>query len=168
MDKVRQNMADVERKLGKANAIADKGDGKMTVKEVIKLARKGKSINSTMNKGITNYSAAEPTEQEAREILNQMKNIFEMEEKQMNFAVQNKSTFDKLHVAGMVKKNLLKSEESAGTLSKVMVQKSPPSLKEEAEALDSRSRKSFATTIAMYANAVGGEDQVPDKEDDSD
>jgi hypothetical protein len=56
MDKVRQCIDDVERKLTKINAITAKGANKMTVKDVLKLARKGNSINSTIKKGIKNYN----------------------------------------------------------------------------------------------------------------
>ncbi|KAH6684065.1 hypothetical protein B0J14DRAFT_663738 [Halenospora varia] len=168
MEKVRQAIDDVERKLGKINAITAKGASKMTVKDVVKLARKGNSINSTIKKGLKEYKDVEPTEQEAREILVQMRHIVEMEEKQMAFAIENKPTFDKLHCSGIVKKNLTRSEESAKALALVMVDKSPPSIRVEAEELDKRAKKSFNETMAVYSNATGGEDQMDDKIDDSD
>jgi hypothetical protein len=56
MDKVRQSIDDVERKLTKIDKITSKGASKMTVKDVIKLARKGNSINSTIKKGIKSYN----------------------------------------------------------------------------------------------------------------
>lgn len=43
----------------------------------------------------------EPTNKEAEEILEQITRIVEMEERQMDFADENKATFDKLKVAGM-------------------------------------------------------------------
>ncbi|KAH8683210.1 hypothetical protein BGZ60DRAFT_560923 [Tricladium varicosporioides] len=167
MDKVRQSINDVERKLTKIMKITEKGMEKVTVTDMIKLGQKGNSINSTIIKGKKAYEGVEPTEQEARELLTQFTRIVEMEEKQMAFTVQNKPFFEKMHVAGMVKKNLQKSEESSEAMSFMIVNKSPTCLKVEAEALDKRARKGFADTVRAFEGATGGEDQVGDKDDDS-
>jgi hypothetical protein len=58
MEKVRQTIDDVERKLGKINKIIGKGASKLTVKDVVKLARKGNSINSTIKKGMKSYAVS--------------------------------------------------------------------------------------------------------------
>jgi hypothetical protein len=52
MDKVKQSVADVERKMGKINTVMAKGAAKMSMNDMIKQARKGNSIKSTIKKGI--------------------------------------------------------------------------------------------------------------------
>lgn len=60
MDKVQQMITDVERKIGKINKIISKGANKLTAKDVLKLAQKGNSINSTIKKGIKTYGVSVP------------------------------------------------------------------------------------------------------------
>lgn len=54
-------ISDVERKIGKINKIIGKGANKLTVKDVLKVAQKGNSINSTIKKGIKTYGVSIPT-----------------------------------------------------------------------------------------------------------
>lgn len=85
----------------------------------------------------------------------------------MTFTVQNKPFFEKMHVAGMVKKNLQKSEESSKAMSYMIVDRSPASMKEEAEALDKRAKKGFADTVRAFEGATGGEENVGEGVEDS-
>ena len=52
---IEKNLSAVERKLGKANKIASKGDS-ISYKDAIKLGTKSNSIVSTIKKGIKDYS----------------------------------------------------------------------------------------------------------------
>jgi len=52
MSKVKKHLDDIERKITKVTAITSKGAENLSVKEMIKMARKGNSIQSTMKKAI--------------------------------------------------------------------------------------------------------------------
>lgn len=54
MDKVKKDLAAIERKLTKANKIVAKGSS-MKLSDAIKLGSKGNSITSTLNKGVKEY-----------------------------------------------------------------------------------------------------------------
>jgi len=108
-----------------------------------------------------------PTEEEARKTLSRMQHIVELTENQLDLMVTNRLRFEEMKVGGLVKKNMLKSRDASQDLSKVMLEKSPPSLKEEAEKLDKRRAVGFEKANKAFAEASGGEDQA-DGEDDSD
>lgn len=86
----------------------------------------------------------------------------------MKEAIQSKPQLDKIHAAGMVKKNLKKNEPQGVALMDLLVEKSSPAQKPEALELKARSRKSFDEVMKVYEGATGGEDQITDKADDSD
>jgi hypothetical protein len=96
-----------------------------------------------------------------------MKHIVDLTETQLNGLVTNKATFDKLHVGGLVKKNMAKTSAASVELSAVMLEKAPADLKPEAIALEKRRTDAFEKASAAFANAQGGEDKA-DGEDDSD
>jgi hypothetical protein len=72
----------------------------------------------------------------------------------------------RLTVAGLVKKNMAKSDEAGTELAAVMLQKAPQSIKVDSEALDKRRVVAFKKAVAAFANSSGGEDKA-DEEDDS-
>lgn len=125
MDKVNKCLDDVERKMTKLNSITSKGAENVTMKEVIKSARKGNSITATFKKGSKELSvrplstpelillhssnsandilqALSPSDPELKEILVKMDRIITLQEKSMEFTVANKPYFDKMHVSGTV------------------------------------------------------------------
>jgi hypothetical protein len=55
MDKVLKDLTDIERKLSKIDKISSKGASSLTVKEIVKLSRKGSSVASCMKKCVKNY-----------------------------------------------------------------------------------------------------------------
>jgi hypothetical protein len=55
MDKVLKHLTDIERKLSKIDKISSKGASSLNMKEMIKLSRKGSSIDSCMKKCIKDY-----------------------------------------------------------------------------------------------------------------
>ena len=59
MDKVQKDLSDIERKLGKCNKIAEKGE-KLSLGDALKLGRKSNSIISTIKKGIKDYDVSCP------------------------------------------------------------------------------------------------------------
>ncbi|CAG8954869.1 hypothetical protein HYFRA_00008555 [Hymenoscyphus fraxineus] len=170
MEKVETYLVDIERKLGKVMKISEKGPDKMTIKDMIKMTSKGNSIVKTNDKMMKEYRALTPSESQNQTIINLMKKILELQEKQMQDAIKNKPHFDKIHAAGMVKKNLKKNEPQGDALSDLLIEKSSPfpSQKSEAEAMKARSKKSFNDVMKAYEGATGGEDQVTEAVDDSD
>lgn len=57
MDKVQKHLNDIERKVGKCNKIAEKGE-KISLADAIKLGRKSNSIVSTIKKCIKDYDVS--------------------------------------------------------------------------------------------------------------
>ncbi|KAL8302194.1 hypothetical protein RB597_002515 [Gaeumannomyces tritici] len=101
MEKVQTNLDGLERKLGKANKIAAKGD-KMRMGDAIKLARKSQSMSSTMDKAVKEY--------DSRRMMAQMTHIVALSEEQVDHLIGCQGYLkDKLHVGGLVKRNLQKS-----------------------------------------------------------
>ena len=109
-----------------------------------------------------------------------------MTEEQLDLVVANKPRFESLrvggkycsfkvlwssqsntHNAGLVKKNMAKTDELSAEQEAVMFQKTPADLKPEAEKLMARRKMVFEKATAAFAQSVGGEDQA-DGEDDSD
>ncbi|KUJ14416.1 uncharacterized protein LY89DRAFT_736455 [Mollisia scopiformis] len=168
MDKVNKCLDDVERKMTKLNAITAKGASNINIKDAIKAARKGNSITATIKKGAKEFSALSPSEEELKGIIVKMDRLITQQEKQLAFTIQNKPHFDKIHISGTVRKSMQKSDGTSLELTKILVEKCPPSLKPEAEAIEKRARDSFDACYQAYSDAKGGEDLVDDKVDDSD
>lgn len=76
----------------------------------------------------------------------------------MKFAIDNKSTFDKIHVCGMIKKNLVRNEQQGNELAALLIAKTEGQEKEEAKAMGERVRKGFERTVGAYSGATGGEE----------
>ncbi|KAK8065456.1 hypothetical protein PG997_012203 [Apiospora hydei] len=168
MEKVQANIDALERKLTKANKIAAKGE-KMKVGDAIKLGRKSQSMAATINKGMKEYDDTDPTPQESQAMLTQMTRIVELTEEQVNHLIGASGYLkDKLHVGGLVKRNLIKTSEASEALSHLMVSKAPPELKAEGQALAKRRNVAFDKALAVYGNATGGDDLGNDGADDSD
>lgn len=70
-------------------------------------------------------------------------------------------------MTGLVKRNLLNSQEAGAKFSVTLNEKAPDNLKPSAQALEERRNKAFDKAVGVFANAQGGEDQA-DGEDDSD
>ncbi|KAK8111970.1 uncharacterized protein PG998_008427 [Apiospora kogelbergensis] len=153
MEKVQVNLDALERKLTKANKIAAKGE-KMKVGDAIKLGRKSQSMASTINKGMREYDDTDPTPEESQDMLMQMTRIVELTEEQVNSLIGCSGYLkDKLHVGGLVKRNLVKTSEAK--------------LKGEGQALAKRRNIAFEKALAVYGNATGGDD-LANGADDSD
>lgn len=58
MTKVKQAIADVERKLGKIDAMTSKGAKNMSVKDVLKMNAKGQSIQKTIKNGVKEFAVS--------------------------------------------------------------------------------------------------------------
>jgi len=166
LEKIQKNLSDIERKLTKAGKIASKGSD-IKLGDAIKLGSKNNAIVSTIKKGVKEYSSFDPNEEQAKAILQKMRTIVNLTETYLNLLVEHKARFESLHVGGLVKKNMAKSDEAGTELAAVMLQKAPQSIKAESEALDKRRVAAFKKAVAAFANSSGGEDKA-DEEDDSD
>ncbi|KAK6538272.1 hypothetical protein TWF694_011151 [Orbilia ellipsospora] len=166
MDKVQKNLSDIERKISKAIKILGKGEA-LKLGDAIKLGRKNNAIVSTIRKGIKEYDGANPSAVESKKVLAQMKTIVTLTETQLELLITNKPHTEKLRVGGLVKRSILKSQEASEELSKLMLDKTPEDLKSEAQALEQRRKATFEKASAVYAAAIGGEENA-DGEDDSD
>jgi hypothetical protein len=60
MDKVHKHLTDIRRKLSKIDKISSKGASSLNMKEMIKLSRKGSSVDSCMKKSIKDYEVRIP------------------------------------------------------------------------------------------------------------
>jgi hypothetical protein len=76
---------------------------------LITLGRKSNSIVSTIKKEIKDYQTFNPSEEEAKTILQQMHTIVDLTEKQLGLLVQGKAQFEKLHVGGWSRECNIKS-----------------------------------------------------------
>lgn len=74
---------------------------------------------------------------------------------------------NRFFLLGLVKRNLINSQEAGAKFSVTLNEKAPDSLKPSAQALEERRNKAFEKAVGVFANAQGGEDQ-DDGEDDSD
>ncbi|KAL8400053.1 hypothetical protein RB594_000460 [Gaeumannomyces avenae] len=165
MEKVQTNLDALERKLGKANKIAAKGD-KMKMGDAIKLARKSQSMSSTMDKAVKEYGGTDPTPVQSRRMMAQMTHIVALSEEQIDHLIGCQGYLkDKLHVGGLVKRNLQKSAESSEALSRMMLSKVPLEMREEGEAVARRRNLAFERALVAYGNATGGDDLADGAED---
>ncbi|KAK1983785.1 hypothetical protein LZ30DRAFT_652958 [Colletotrichum cereale] len=156
---VSKSLSDIERKSNKSIKIIQKGNN-INYKDAIKLGTKSNSIVSTINKGIKEYGNFNPSDEEAKKLLDQMRTIVDLTETQLTSMVANKDRFDSLKVAGLVKKNVQKTEVASKELSKVMISKAPANTKADAEALEKRREAAFSKATAAFANATGGENEA--------
>ncbi|OLN95266.1 hypothetical protein CCHL11_08112 [Colletotrichum chlorophyti] len=155
---ISKSLSDIERKVNKSIKILSKGND-LNYKDAIKLGTKSNSIVSTINKGIKNYGSFNPSEDEAKKLLNQMNSIVDLSETQLNSMVSIRAHFDKLKVGGLVKKNVTKTEAASKELSNVMISKAPASVKADAETLEKRRATAFGKATAAFEGATGGEDE---------
>lgn len=96
-----------------------------------------------------------------------MEKVVDLTEKELDLLVQGKPRIDELRVGGLVKRNLVKSQEAGIAFSKQLRDKAPADLKDTATALEDRRNKAFEKAVSTFANAQGGEDQ-DDQGEDSD
>ncbi|KAK2002556.1 hypothetical protein LX36DRAFT_567957 [Colletotrichum falcatum] len=162
---ISKNLSDIERKSTKSIKILQKGNN-INYKDAIKMGTKANSIVSTINKGIKDYGNFNPSEEEAKKLLDQMTKIVDSTETQLASTVANKDRFDSLKVAGLVKKNIQKTEAASKELSSVMISKAPASLKADGEALEKRREAAFSKATAAFATATGGEDEALGEDSD--
>ena len=98
-----------------------------------------------------------------------LEKIANVNEKQMKLARDDKPAMDKMHAAGLVKKNIAKGQETSGAFWGVMIQKSPEGeIQGSVKTLDEKLKKAVVETLKVYGDATGGEDQDIGGEDDSD
>ncbi|RDW84257.1 hypothetical protein BP6252_01847 [Coleophoma cylindrospora] len=169
MDKIFKHLGDIERKAEKIDKISGKGASSLGMKEMLKLSSKGQSISSCMKKTVKDYENVTPTEAEAQKVITIVTKITTLNEHQMKTVRDDKPAMEKMHVGGLVKKNMVKSEETSKAFWTTLVDKTPEGpLKEEIKALAARVQKAYTETYDLYANATGGEDQDIDAVDDSD
>ncbi|KAF6803320.1 hypothetical protein CSOJ01_10960 [Colletotrichum sojae] len=155
---ISKSLSDIERKVAKSNKIIAKGSD-LNYKDAIKLGTKSQSICSTIKKGIKDYGNYSPSDEEAKKLLGQMGTVVDLTETQLNSMVANKAQFDKLKVAGLVKKNVEKTEAASKELSDLMISKAPADIKSDAEALEKRRAAAFSKATGAFAGATGGEDE---------
>ncbi|KAF6831634.1 hypothetical protein CMUS01_02759 [Colletotrichum musicola] len=155
---ISKSLSDIERKVTKSNKIIAKGSD-LNYKDAIKLGTKSQSICSTIKKGIKEYGSFNPSDDEAKKLLGQMGTVVDLTETQLNSMVANKAQFDKLKVAGLVKKNVEKTEAASKELSDLMISKAPADIKSDAEALEKRRAAAFSKATGAFAGATGGEDE---------
>jgi hypothetical protein len=87
----------------------------------------------------------------------------------MKLARDDKPAMDKMHAAGLVKKNIAKGQETSGAFWGTMVQKSPEGeIKASVKALDEKVKGAVVDTLRVYGDATGGEEVDIGGEDDSD
>ncbi|KAJ4414150.1 hypothetical protein N0V82_008117 [Gnomoniopsis sp. IMI 355080] len=166
IQKVNGHIDAIDRKLGKSLKIAQKGND-LKLGDVVKLGRKTNSICSEINKSVKEYDGATPSAEEAASILKKMEKVVDLTEKELDLLVKSKARIDELHLGGLVKRNLSKSQEAGVAFSKQLLEKAPADLKDSATALEDRRSKAFEKAVSAFANAQGGEEQA-DEEDDSD
>jgi len=76
---------------------------------------------------------------------------------------------DKMHAAGLVKKNIVKGQETSGAFWKIVVEKTPEgTMRDEARELDEKVKKAVAETLRVYGDATGGEEVDIEEVDESD
>jgi hypothetical protein len=98
-----------------------------------------------------------------------LEKVASVNERQMKLARDDKPAMDKMHVAGLVKKNISKGQETSGAFWGVVIEKSPEGvIKGEVKALEERVKRAVVETLRVYGDATGGEDQDIGGEDDSD
>jgi hypothetical protein len=79
-----------------------------------------------------------------------MNTIVNLTETQLGLLTEHKAQFDKLHVAGLVKKNMQKSDQAGSELAAIMLAKAPASIKAESETLDARRVAAFKKATGVY------------------
>jgi hypothetical protein len=96
--------------------------------------------------------------------------IATVNEKQMQLARDDKEAMEKMHAAGLVKKNIAKGQETSSGFWKVMVEKSPEGVvRDEVRALEEGVKRAVAETLRVYGDARGGEEvDIEGGEEDSD
>ncbi|GKT44566.1 uncharacterized protein ColSpa_04747 [Colletotrichum spaethianum] len=156
---ISKSLSDIERKVTKSIKILQKGSD-LNYKDAIKLGTKSNSIVSTINKGIKDYGNFNPSDSDAKKLLDQMKTIVDLTETQLTSMVSNKGRLESLKVGGLVKKNVQKTEVASKELSNVMTAKAPANLKAEAEALEKRREAAFSKANAAFASSTGGENDA--------
>jgi hypothetical protein len=110
-----------------------------------------------------------PTDAQAKEVLALLEKVASVNERQMKLARDDKPAMDKMHVAGLVKKNISKGQETSGAFWGVVIGKSPEGvINGEVKALEERVKRAVVETLRVYGDATGGEDQDIGGEDDSD
>ncbi|GKT56503.1 hypothetical protein ColTof4_08951 [Colletotrichum tofieldiae] len=156
---ISKSLSDIERKVTKSIKILQKGND-INYKDAIKLGTKSNSIVSTIHKGIKEYGNFNPSDEEAKKLLNQMSTIVDLTETQLTTMVANKGRLESLKVGGLVKKNVQKTEAASKELSNVMIAKAPASAKADAETLEKRREAAFTKATAAFASSTGGEDEA--------
>ncbi|KAI9643606.1 hypothetical protein NHQ30_008228 [Ciborinia camelliae] len=122
------------------------------------LGRKSNDVCSTINKAVAAYEQGfTPREPEAQMLLAAMTEVIEVTETQLSLLEGAKPVFDKLWVAGLVKKNTASLGVASAKLSEVMSQVAPEHMKAESQELEDRRRVAFDKVLAVYGNVKDGE-----------
>ncbi|APA14395.1 hypothetical protein sscle_12g091650 [Sclerotinia sclerotiorum 1980 UF-70] len=91
-----------------------------------------------------------PTAPEAQSLLEAMTKVVDMTEGQLSLLVDTKPVFDKLWVAGLVKKDTTSLRIASANLSQMMSAAAPENMKDDSEALEERRRIAFERALYVY------------------
>ncbi|KAJ8063513.1 hypothetical protein OCU04_007388 [Sclerotinia nivalis] len=91
-----------------------------------------------------------PTAPEAQSLLEAMTRVVDLTEGQLSLLVDTKPVFDRLWVAGLVKKDTTSLRIASANLSQMMSAVAPENMKDDSEALEERRRVAFERTLYVY------------------
>lgn len=132
------------------NEILQKGPS-ISYFNAINLGKKSSDVCSTINKAIAVYEQGfTPTAPEAQSLLEAMTKVVDMTEGQLSLLVDTKPVFDKLWVAGLVKKDTTSLRIASANLSQMMSAAAPENMKDDSEALEERRRIAFERALYVY------------------
>ncbi|KAA8566474.1 hypothetical protein MFRU_042g00050 [Monilinia fructicola] len=152
MDEIQPLITSIPLKLSEINEILIKGPA-ISYFNALTLGRKSSDVCSTISKAVAIYEKGfTPTESEAEILLEAMTKIVELTESQLSLLVDTKPVFDKLWVAGLVKKDAASLGIASAKLSEIMIKVSPEQMKGQGQALEDRRKAAFGRVLAAYGN----------------
>ncbi|KAF7876344.1 hypothetical protein EAF04_001437 [Stromatinia cepivora] len=150
MDKLQLLITSIPEKLAAINEILQKGPS-ISYLNAMSLGKKSSDVCSTINKAIAVYEQGFiPTAPEAQRLLEAMTKVVDSTEGQLSLLIDTKPVFDKLWVAGLVKKDTTSLRIASANLSQVMSAKAPANMKDDSEALEERRRVAFERALQVY------------------
>ncbi|KAM3072133.1 hypothetical protein ACMFMG_008593 [Clarireedia jacksonii] len=153
MDKVNPIISSIPVKLDSINAIVAKRTS-ISYFDTIKLAKQSSDICGTINSAIAAYKGFKPNDEEAHILLEEMTKIVELTEQQLALMIETKPVFEKLWVAGVVKKDIAKLNDASAKLSKTMMTVAPEYMRAQSEELEFRRGKTFEKAMSAYAGST--------------
>ncbi|CAD6455049.1 280331c7-0394-4808-86f3-eaa6ff2467d4-CDS [Sclerotinia trifoliorum] len=150
MDNLQLLITSIPHKMEGINEILQKGPS-ISYFNAINLGKKSNDVCSTINKAIAVYEQGfTPSGPEAQSLLEAMTKVVDMTEGQLSLLVDTKPVFDKLWVAGLVKKDTASLRIASANLSQMMSAVAPEYMKYDSEALEERRRIAFERALYVY------------------